>query len=250
MVDERLFNTQCGIGSKDIMRVKRIQEWLGLNNFNVAIDGEYGRATEQSVKDFQKAFKLPITGIVDNKTFETLSAPMGIALQPIIPPKNATLGEMMVCYARQHLSVHPREIGGKNRGPWVRLYMQGKEGNEWPWCAGFVSFILKQACNALNRRLPFDPSPSCYVMAMNAKDKGIYRPGPEIGTMRGENLNGAIFFVEKTPATWSHTGIVYEAKHNIFYTIEGNTNDDGSAEGFEVCKRVRSYENKDFILLA
>jgi hypothetical protein len=32
-------------------------------------------------------------------------------------------------------------------------------------------------------------------------------------------------------------------------TIEGNTNDDGSAEGYEVCARTRSYTNMDFILL-
>jgi hypothetical protein len=34
-----------------------------------------------------------------------------------------------------------------------------------------------------------------------------------------------------------------------FKTIEGNTNDEGVSNGFEVCMRSRSYKDKDFILL-
>lgn len=32
-------------------------------------------------------------------------------------------------------------------------------------------------------------------------------------------------------------------------TIEGNTNDEDSPEGYEVCRRVRGYGSKDFILI-
>jgi hypothetical protein len=35
----------------------------------------------------------------------------------------------------------------------------------------------------------------------------------------------------------------------VFETIEGNTNDDGSREGYEVCRRFRSYQKTDFILI-
>jgi len=34
----------------------------------------------------------------------------------------------------------------------------------------------------------------------------------------------------------------------VFQTIEGNTNDDGSREGYEGCQRVRGYASKDFIV--
>jgi hypothetical protein len=46
-----------------------------------------------------------------------------------------------------------------------------------------------------------------------------------------------------------HTGIVLKAAQNVFLTIEGNTNDDGGREGYEVCRRIRGYEAKDFIII-
>ena len=47
---------------------------------------------------------------------------------------------------------------------------------------------------------------------------------------------------------YAHTGIVVQAGPDTFKTIEGNTNDDGSAEGYEVCARVRGYTGIDFIV--
>jgi hypothetical protein len=32
-------------------------------------------------------------------------------------------------------------------------------------------------------------------------------------------------------------------------TIEGNTNDEGSREGHEVCARTRGYDGEDFVLI-
>ncbi len=45
-------------------------------------------------------------------------------------------------------------------------------------------------------------------------------------------------------------GIVLRAAEEVFETIEGNTNDEGSREGYEVCQRVRGYPGKDFIVFA
>ncbi len=39
------------------------------------------------------------------------------------------------------------------------------------------------------------------------------------------------------------------ADADVFHTIEGNTNDDGSRNGYEVCARRRGYGKKDFVLL-
>ena len=40
-----------------------------------------------------------------------------------------------------------------------------------------------------------------------------------------------------------------EIADGTFATIEGNTNDEGSREGYEVCRRVRGRGSKDFIRL-
>ena len=48
------------------------------------------------------------------------------ALKPI-SSRGRSLNELVIAFAEQHMNEHPREIGGQNRGPWVRLYMKGKE---------------------------------------------------------------------------------------------------------------------------
>lgn len=241
-VYNRFFNT-----SDQAARTRAVQEWLALNGHGLVIDGIFGPATRQAVKDFQTAQHLKATGEADEETLNRLVEPMRKALQPI-SAGGATLGEMVVAYAKQHLAVHPREVGGQNMGPWVRLYMYGNQGREWPWCAGFVSFMIRQACQSLNIELPFMTSPSCALMAEAAMHRGMYLPETEVGKHKCGEFTGAVFFVRQ-PGKWVHTGIVAEAAPDHFVTIEGNTNDEGSPEGYEVCQRIRGYENKDFILL-
>lgn len=229
-------------------KVRLIQEWLCLHGYHIAIDGDFGDATDTAVRQFQKEKKLKVDGIVEGKTFDKLVLPMSEALEEISPGKKG-LGQMVVAYAEKHLEQHPLEVGGQNRGPWVRLYMQGNEGSDWPWCAGFVSFILKQACKSLNVALPIQTSFSCDSLAFSAKERGLFLKESEAKD-KNTIVSGSLFLERRTPTDWVHTGIVLSAENNIFHTIEGNTNDDGDREGYEVCRRIRNYENKDFIVLA
>lgn len=228
-------------------KVKLIQEWLNLHDFRVVIDGDLGPASEYAVKEFQKARSLVADGVVGPMTFAQLIKPMTDALQPI-SPGNKFLGEMVVAYAEQHLKSHPREVGGQNMGPWVRLYMSGNQGVEWPWCAGFVSYILKQACQSLQKPLPIKTSVSCDSLAASAKEKGLFLAENKAAD-KSKLKPGAIFLNRRTSTNWIHTGILINAEPDIFHTIEGNTNDEGSAEGYEVCKRVRGYKSRDFIVI-
>lgn len=211
------------------------------------IDGDFGSATEYAVKEFQKNCGLVADGVVGPNTFRELIKPMTNALKPITPG-NQSLGEMVVAYARQHLQEKPREAGGQNMGPWVRLYMSGSQGKQWPWCAGFVSFILKQACQSLQIPLPIKTSVSCDSLAASAKEKGLFLPESKV-TDKSRLNPGAIFLTRRTSTNWIHTGIVIGVEDEFFHTIEGNTNDEGSAEGYEVCQRVRGYKSRDFILI-
>lgn len=108
-------------------QVKLIQEWLSLHGLGLSLDGDFGSATEGAVKHFQKDNGLGQTGIVDQATFDLLVKPMTEALKAI-KPDGHTVASLTLAYAKQHAAQHPREIGGQNRGPWVRLYMDGKEG--------------------------------------------------------------------------------------------------------------------------
>jgi len=228
-------------------KVRLIQEWLCLHGYHIVIDGEFGDATDAAVRQFQKEKKLEVDGVVGKKTFGKLVLPMTEALKEISPGKKG-LGEMVVAHAKQHLKQHPREVGGQNKGPWVRLYMQGNEGSDWPWCAGFVSFILKQACKSLNVSPPIQTSFSCDSLAFSAKERGLFLKESE-AKEKNAIAPGSFFLDRRTPTDWVHTGIVFSAEDDVFQTIEGNTNDDGDREGYEVCRRIRNYKDKDFILL-
>lgn len=226
---------------------KMAQEWLCLHGFNLRIDGSFGPATEYAVREFQEHEGLPAHGRIDQATFDALVLPMKEALNPINAGSKG-LGDLVVRVASQHLKASPREVGGQNQGPWVRLYMNGREGAQWPWCAGFACFVLKQACESAGIAPPIPSSFSCDVLATTAKERQLLLSG----TSRGGNGNlrpGCLFLNKRTSSDWDHTGVVTGVEEETFLTIEGNTNDEGSREGYEVCARVRGYRGKDFILL-
>jgi hypothetical protein len=234
------------------VKVRRVQEWLTINKFATTIDGDFGPATEKCVKDFQQSKGIQKTGKVNQQTWDALVEPLSKALQSINFPANVSLADAILRVARQHLVQHPIEVGGDNRGPWVRVYVGGNQGPEWRWCAGFVTFVMKQACMLLNGQMPVPGSYSCDSLAYQAKQAGLFVKGSQIasGSVTWPALGTAqIFLVRRTSTDWVHTGFCFDGSGSTFSTIEGNTNDDGSSNGYEVCKRTRSIPSKDFIRL-
>lgn len=160
-------------GSKG-QKVRLIQEWLSLNGYGVVVDGDFGAACDFAVRQFQKKNNLNSDGVVGENTFSALIKPMKFVLQEQSP--KSLLGTTLVAYAKRHLKQSPREIGGQNRGPWVRLYMKGHDGPEWAWCAGFACFILQQSCKSKQLPLPIKTSFSCDSLVASAKEKGLFLP--------------------------------------------------------------------------
>lgn len=231
-------------GSKG-KKIRLIQEWLSLNGIGVVVDGGFGAATEFAARRFQVKSNLKEDGVVGKHTFSALIKPMKTVLEKQAP--KSLLGNTLVMYAKRHLKQSPREIGGQNRGPWVRLYMKGNEGAEWAWCAGFACFLMQQACKSMQFPLPITPSFSCDSLAASARQQGLFLP--ERNLDRSAIKPGMFFLNRRTATDWTHVGIVIEADKEVFMTIEGNTNDEGSREGYEVCQRIRGYAKKDFIAI-
>jgi hypothetical protein len=246
---ELVFQGNIQRGQKN-KRVRFVQEMTALQGFRTGIDGDFGPGTTEVVGQFQVARGLARTGVVDEPTFDALIQPLLRALTPI-EGFQGSYGELVVAYARQHLAEHPREVGGQNGGPWVRLYMRGHEGTDWAWCAGFVCFLLQQAADTSNARVPFKRTFSCDVLAERAKNAGLFRSERDLDRddpARAGVPPGSLFLVRKTSSDWTHTGLVTECQAETFGTIEGNTNDDGHREGYEVCARTRAYPKRDFIV--
>jgi len=233
-------------------KVKRLQEWLTINKFATSIDGDFGDATQACVTNFQKSKELPQTGKVDEQTWNLLVDSLNKALAPMEFPAGIKLSDAILRVAKQHLAQHPVEAGGQNRGPWVRVYMSGEEGPTWLWCAGFVTFVMKQACQQLDRPMPIEGSISCDTLAHQAKAAGLFVKGSQLGngSVTWAELGTAqVFLLRRTSTDWTHTGFSFEGSETVFSTVEGNTDRDGSSNGFEVAKRTRSIPHKDFIKL-
>ena len=148
-----------------------------------------------------------------------------------------SLQERLVQLAAYHcdvLGVH-EEPKGSNDGPWVRKYLRAAGiGFPAPWCAAFVTYLLKQ-CGYKD----FPNRPASVLMWsrwVEAKEKNVAEP------KRGD----LIYFLNANGT--GHIGIVLERRADgTCRTIEANTNDEGSREGFEVCRRVRPLKGHRFI---
>ncbi|QDL94585.1 hypothetical protein FDP22_22180 (plasmid) [Paroceanicella profunda] len=236
--------------------VARVQEWCSFHGARTDIDGEFGGATEAAVIAFQAQAGLPRTGVVDERVWAALTAPMHRALAVPALPSGAGIYEAALAVARQHLAEHPVEFtvkGQGNCGPWVRLYMHGAQGDAQPWCAGFVSHVLAQAGHALGEGAPIPRQVGVDALVADAKAGGRFVAETELGSAArraGRLRPGVLFCVRASAQDWTHVGFLTGMAADSFETIEGNTNDEGSREGVEVCARTRGWPGRDFVLLA
>jgi hypothetical protein len=128
-----------------------------------------------------------------------------------------------------------------NDGPWVEA-IQRVTGNKRgdPWCASFVTFVLDIAYRGPKNN-PVARSASCDVMLEDARKKGWLTDKPAAGDL---------FLVMRHPTDAVHVGVVTSVGKTSVKTVEGNTNNDGSREGWGVFARERRFSpNLQFIRL-
>jgi len=227
-------------------QVKRVQEWLCYNKIYVSIDSDFGPATKAAVKKFQENKNLSVTGIVNDVVWSLLNYPIDFLNKPFILNSTTTLSVAIAEVSFHHYIVRPIEIGGQNRGPFVRYYMNGKDGVDYPWCAGAASTIVLQAFKLLNISpyKKFSYQMGCDALYSDAKRYNTLVAAPSVGGL-------FLSYDSSNPSDCTHVGIVtsVDKKNKIFNSIEANTNDSGSREGFEYVPRIRSFTNKYFINL-
>lgn len=119
---------------------------------------------------------------------------------------------------------------GRDRGDWnnIQRYSDEVPGLEWsqgqPWCATFVSWVaLRAGAAAL-----FPCTASCATGVAWFTARGRFSEYPAVGAQVFYGVGGS-----------EHTGVVERFDGTRIYTIEGNTNVNGSAEGDGVYRRVR-----------
>lgn len=232
------------------MKVQRIQEWCCHHGRSTGIDSGFGESTRRAVELFQRDQNLPPTGDVDRDTWLLLTAPMRRALAAAAPQNslNATLLKV----AGQHIDQRPKEVGGNNCGPWVRLYMSGNDGADQLWCAGFVCTLLAQTARDMGIATPLKRQVGVDALVADAKREGrfVAETSLSIPSLRSSKIPpGSLFVVRKSARDWTHVGIVTRMEENLFSTMEGNTNGQDN-DGGNAKRSTRSIAKKDFVLLA
>ncbi|WP_295093815.1 CHAP domain-containing protein [uncultured Flavobacterium sp.] len=118
---------------------------------------------------------------------------------------------------------------GSNWGEPVKSYL-ASVGISFPasWCMAFIYWCFKNASEDLKVKNTAIKTGGV-LKAWNDAPKEIKDSVPSIGSV----------FIMDYGKGLGHTGIVEKFDSTNIYTIEGNTNDTGSREGIEVCRKVR-----------
>ena len=125
-----------------------------------------------------------------------------------------------------------------NRGKDIEKYLKAVGlGGGYAWCMAFVYWCVDECAKADCKVNPLTKTGG--VMAQWNKTVPERRKSvPQVGD---------VFIMDFGKGT-GHTGFVERIEGNTIYTIEGNTNDEGSREGYEVAQRARPLKSfKGFI---
>jgi len=118
---------------------------------------------------------------------------------------------------------------GSNWGPHVQKYLKSV-GIDFPasWCMAFVYWCVNEACKQEVKANPL------------IKTGGVLRQWNEITPafkVKGLKPQPGDIFIMDFGKGMGHTGFVTKVFETRIETIEGNSNDDGSREGYEVCSK-------------
>lgn len=150
----------------------------------------------------------------------------------------STLGLAALQIAISQLGVEEMPKGS-NAGPAVEKYLKSVGlGKGYAWCMAFAYFCYKEASTQLG--IPNPLYKTAGVLMQWNKSPHLQSKTP---------VPGCLFIMDYGGGK-GHTGFVEKIlPGGKIQTIEGNTNDDGSREGYEVCRRERTIAScKGFIV--
>lgn len=198
--------------------VKAVQEALGVQQTSY-----FGPTTEACVTKFQRGHGLTADGQVGPLTWAALFAPVFAV---------SSVARQALAEALSHVGAHEQPLGS-NRGPQV---------DEWnrragvplgsSWCAAFACSMYDDAAKKLGVSRP--------VLMMTGSSSALYRWAKANGKLVARPEPGDIALVIGGETGHYHTVLVERVIPNAerFATVEGNSNNDGSANGVEVAHRV------------
>ena len=215
--------------------VTELQNVLRELDYNIPVTGVFDNNTYLAVRNFQSSHlnkhnaPLSVDGKVGDLTWWSLQNPRTTVTTGVIDYKimpNASLGGSAVGrsalqFAINELIAGAGEVGGNNKGPWVKKYLQPtglSEGNSW--CAAFISWCFLQAAGGNRGSMPFNYSAGARDIFNQFKKKGWTFDGNGSEQLQPGDI--VSWWRVSMPSGFGHIGIVHHFEDGFIYTIEGN----------------------------
>lgn len=209
----------------------------------VAVSDYFDGTLLAPVKAFQTALGLTADGIVGGKTWAALAgglheiphpAPGGQYDEVAVRNTAADYNEFLVALGvKEHGSNTGEVVDAVNR------HTLGHSGE--PWCATVQDFCADTSAKVHQTKVPLDIGASASDLHRRAEKAGRLIPLEQV-------KRGHLFIVPGGGTGWRHVGMVLQHLPNgRIRTCEGNTNDDGSADGYEMCIRTRKAAGLAFV---
>ncbi|MDR6786500.1 peptidoglycan-binding protein [Pedobacter africanus] len=124
-----------------------------------------------------------------------------------------------------------REVGN-NDGKRVREYLAYTGiKTPAPWCSSFLSWVFGEA--------GYSEPKTAWSPAMFPKERLVYPSQPSAALPGGASEAMVIGIYFSSLKRIGHVGLIERLKGELIYSIEGNTNTNGSREGHGVFRKVR-----------
>lgn len=180
--------------------------------------------TQSLVRHLQAARSLSVNGICGPTTWAWLGCR---------DPRN--LGQVTIAIARQEAYAGAREIGGNNRGPFVRKYTGGQDGEKWEWCAAFAVWCIRQARAKLGLGgmpwLKTNPFSSSKNVVDAHRHRRLIHPQPvqtksehkcRVTILAGMPALGSLCIVRGGKTGYRHTTLLDRIEGRRAMVLEGN----------------------------
>jgi len=215
--------------------VKELQNILRELDYNIPVTGIFDNDTYKAVRNFQGSHldkentPLSVDGEVGDLTWWSLQHPRSVVVTGVIDYKvmpdislgGSAIGRSALQFAINELIAGAGEVGGNNKGPWVKKYLQpggGKEGDSW--CAAFISWCFLQAAGGDKNAMPFKYTLGARNVFNQFKQKGWTFDGNSDKQLQPGDI--VSWWRVSMPSGLGHIAIVHHFEDGFVYTIEGN----------------------------
>jgi len=138
------------------------------------------------------------------------------------------------------------EPKGSNKGPMVDKYLASVGLDPgYAWCQAFVYWCYQQAGLALGVNNPAIHTAGVHDCWNHTT--GSKRLSKIVAINRPELVSPGDQFILMFGSASGHTGLIESVDGYVIYTIEGNSNTDGSREGYEVVRHQRKLTDNALV---